>query len=72
MRSIITMSLPKEVQQAIDRVARLEHIPRSQVMQLALNEYLMAYDLRRIRQKLVPKAQKQGIFTDEDVFDIVS
>lgn len=29
-------------------------------------------DFYELRTKMVPKAKSQGIFTDEDVFDIVS
>lgn len=72
MRSILTMSFPVDVRKKIDAIAKRENIPRSQVVQLALNDFLFAYEFRQIRSRLVPRAQKQGVYTDEDVFDRVS
>ncbi len=72
MRSILTMSLPVDVRKKIDAIAKREHLPRSQVVQLALNDFLFKYEFRRLRSRMIPRAQKQGIYTDEDVFDRVS
>ncbi|MBI2410583.1 MAG: CopG family transcriptional regulator [Candidatus Kerfeldbacteria bacterium] len=72
MRSVITMSVPEAVKAKIDAISRNEHLPRSQVIQLALNEFFIKYEFDQIRKSLVPKAQKLGLFTDEDVFERLS
>jgi hypothetical protein len=34
----------------------------------SLREYLFARQFRALRQELMPYAEAQGVFTDEDVF----
>jgi hypothetical protein len=38
----------------------------------ALRRYLAVREFQRLRESLIPFAEAQGVFTDEDVFRIVS
>lgn len=72
MRSIMTMSIPASMRKELVALARKEHVSRSHVIQKALNEFLMRREFRRIRAKMIGEASKKGVFTDEDIFKMVS
>jgi hypothetical protein len=38
----------------------------------AIEEYLFAHRFRLLRERMAPRAQEQGIYTDQDVFERVS
>ncbi len=72
MRESISISLPEELKTELDRVTESEGISRSDLVREAVREYLFARRLRSLRQELMPYAEAQGIYTDEDVFRVVS
>ncbi|MBI2415800.1 MAG: ribbon-helix-helix protein, CopG family [Candidatus Kerfeldbacteria bacterium] len=72
MRSVITLSLPPTLKKQLDKIAGQYNTNRSQIAQQAIDEYLTRQQFEHLRQRLIPKAQRQGIFTDEDVFARVS
>jgi len=49
-----------------------EGITRSDVIRESLKDYIYFRKLKKLRNKMIIKAQKNGIFTDQDVFDTVS
>jgi len=72
MRETITISVPEEIKAELDKVVRDEGISRSDVVLESLRDYLFMRRFRRLRAKMLAKAQAQGVFTDEDVFKRVS
>ena len=72
MRSAITLSIPEELKKDLDKLAKQEGVSRSDIMRESLRTYLFSSRLKRLRDQAIPVAQKQGIFTDEDVFERVS
>ncbi len=72
MRATITISLPKGTKQKLDSFVKKEGLNRSDIVREALRQYLFQNEFERLRRIAIPKAQEQGIFTDEDVFKIVS
>jgi len=72
MRETVTVSLPEEIKNELDRVVKEEGVSRSDVVRESLRDYLFIRQFRRLRAKMSTKARKQGIFTDQDVFDRVS
>ena len=72
MRESISISLPEEIKAELDRVTSAEGISRSDLVREALREYLFSRRLRAFRRELMPYAEAQGIFTDEDVFREIS
>lgn len=72
MRESISVSLPEEIEDEIDRIARAEGISRADVIREALREYLPVRRFRALREELMPYAQAAGVYTDEDVFRAVS
>lgn len=72
MRQTVTVSLPAKLVKDLDRVAKGDGVSRSEVVRESLRDYLFHREFEAARRKIVPKAQARGIFTDEDVFKIVS
>ena len=72
MRETITISLPKDMRKALDRVTKERGVSRSDVVREALRRTLFLEEFQALRERLIPLAQKQGIYTDEDVFKLVS
>ena len=68
----ITITLPQEIKLAVDDVMRKEGISSSELINQAVREYLFLRRFRLLRDRMVPRAQAQGIYTDQDVFDRVS
>lgn len=72
MRSTITISLPEKVRAQLDRLSKTEGVSRSDLVRESIRDYLFIRQLRAMRRTMVPKASRQGIHTDQDVFDRVS
>lgn len=72
MRSTITVSIPENVKSELDRVSDAEGISRSDIVRESVRDYLFVRKFRSLRKIMVPKAAKQGVFTDQDVFSRVS
>lgn len=72
MRESISISIPTELKTELDRVSTVDGSTRSDVVREALREYLFARRFRSLRQDLMPYAEAQGVYTDEDVFRVVS
>ncbi|HEX8276004.1 MAG TPA: ribbon-helix-helix domain-containing protein [Longimicrobiaceae bacterium] len=72
MRESISISLPEEIKEALDELSEAEGVTRSEVVREALHEYIYVRRLRKLRSRLMPYAEAQGVYTDEDVFREVS
>jgi predicted transcriptional regulator len=72
MRKTLTISLPADLRRRLVRSARERKITTSEYVRDALERRLAVERFKKLRAKLVPKARAIGIYTDEDVFKIVS
>jgi metal-responsive CopG/Arc/MetJ family transcriptional regulator len=72
MRESISISLPEQIKAELDRYSQAEGVSRSDTVREALQEYLFVRRLRTLRSEMMPYAEAAGVFTDEDVFRIVS
>ena len=68
MRESISISLPSELKADLDRFTEAEGVSRSDLFREALREYLFIRRFRALRRELMPYAEAQGLYTDEDVF----
>jgi metal-responsive CopG/Arc/MetJ family transcriptional regulator len=68
----ITVNLPAEIRTALDDASRRDGVSRDEFVSQAVKERLFAQRFRLLRDRMVPKAQAQGVITDEDVFGRVS
>ena len=69
MQETITISISKEARSALDDLVSKEGISPDKLVSEAIEEYLFFRRLRLLREQMIAKAQKQGILTDQDVFD---
>lgn len=72
MEEILTIRVPKGTRRALERRARAENLSLSQYVRRALEAEQLAGAFEAARRDLVPKARARGIYTDADVFAIVS
>ena len=72
MQETITLTLPAEIKLSLDEVTRSEGISLNELVGNAIREYLFLRQTRLLRERMIPKAKAQGIYTDQDVFDRVS
>ncbi len=72
MREAVTISLSKELKERLDKLANSEKINRSDIVKEALKRYLAVNEFQKIRRQMIPKAESRGIFSDEDIYKIVS
>ncbi len=72
MQQSLTITLPENVQHALDEFARREGVAPEVVVGQAVKEHLFLGKLRSSGARMSAKAKSQGIVTDQDVFDRVS
>ena len=72
MRATLTISLPKALRRRLEKMSRAEGVTSSDYVRRAIKADIFRRALRAARRELVPQARAQGIYTDEDVFKIVS
>ncbi len=72
MRQTLTISLPEHMSNEINNFLNQENITRSEFIREAINDYIYHKKLKKLRDKMLIHAQKNNIFTDEDVFNVVS
>jgi hypothetical protein len=72
MRTTLTISLPPTLRKNVSRAAKAKHITESEFVRNAVQRQLWMEAFEETRRKLVPKARAMGIYTDEDVFKIIS
>lgn len=68
----LTLRLPPELDERLERVARRSGRSKSEIARQALRKQLSIEMLRDVRRELVPAAEASGIVSDEDVFDLIS
>ena len=68
MKSTLTVRLPEELRATIEEISSVEHRPVSDIVRESIRRYVAIYKFRRLRRKVLPFAEAQGLLTDEDVF----
>ncbi|MFZ1752124.1 MAG: hypothetical protein WBO46_16230 [Caldilineaceae bacterium] len=53
-------------------VAAQEGVLAQELVNRALENYLFLRQFRLLSERMIAKAETQGIYTDQDVFDLVS
>lgn len=68
MDRILNIRVPEELRTELMALSKEEHVPFSTLVRESLREYLTIRRFRRLRGKVLPFAEAQGLLTDEDVF----
>lgn len=69
MKQNITVSLPEKISSDLRKIAKEEGLSESQIVRNALQDYIFIKKFRALRSKMMAKAQSQGVFTDDNVFE---
>jgi len=69
MEKIITIRIPDELVIELIRISKEQDRPVSSLVRDSLKQYIKIYRFRRLREKLMPFAEAQGLLTDEDIYE---
>jgi predicted transcriptional regulator len=72
MRQTLTIRVPEDLRKDLEKISKEESKPMSDLVRESLKRYISIHKFRRLREKVLPFAESQGILTDEDVFDVIS
>jgi Arc/MetJ-type ribon-helix-helix transcriptional regulator len=72
MRATLTISLPTMLRRNVSRAARSRHMSESEFVRNAVQRQLWMEAFEETRRKAVPRARAAGIYSDEDVFKLIS
>ncbi|NIM90190.1 MAG: CopG family transcriptional regulator [Candidatus Aminicenantes bacterium] len=72
MRQTLTVRLSDNLRKELLKISKEESKPMSDLVRESLQRYISIYRFRRLRDKVLPFAESQGLLTDEDVFDVIS
>jgi len=72
MRATLTISLPLPLRRNVSRAAKKQHMTESEFVRDAVRRRLALDRFRGLRDRAQAQVQARGIYTDEDVFKIVS
>ena len=72
MQDTITVNLSPDLQVALEEALRESGQSSNELVSEALRDYLFIRKFRLLREHMTAKAQAQGIYSDEDVFERVS
>jgi len=68
MKKPLTIRLPDDLREALDKISKRDHVPLSDIVRESVRRYVSIRRFRQLRDKVLPFAEAQGLLTDEDVF----
>lgn len=72
MRKTLSVSLPGKTKRLVEKAAVQSGLTTSEYVRLALHRKLWQDAVAESRQLAVARARSKGIFTDEEVFRLIS
>ncbi len=72
MATTLTIRLDDELDAELNRLARLTKRSKSDLAREMVRREIALAALQRVRKRLVPRAERAGYVTDEDVFQDIS
>ncbi len=72
MKQTFSIRLPDDVRKQLQEISEAESKSVSDLVRESIQKYITVYKFRRLRNKVLPFAESQGILTDEDVFKSIS
>jgi len=68
MNDNLNIRIPKSLRMSLMAISKSEHVPLSDLVRESLREFVAIRRFRRLRKKVLPFAEAQGLLTDEDIF----
>jgi predicted transcriptional regulator len=72
MSQSMTVRIPDELREQLMKISKKEGKPVSDLVRESLLKFIALYRYNQLRGMVLPYAEAQGIFTDEDVFNRIS
>ena len=72
MRETLTVSLPAKTKRLIARAASDSGLTTSEYVRMAIHRKLWQDAVTESRRVAVPRARARNVFTDDDVFKLIS
>lgn len=72
MRTVLSVSLPENMSEELDRFAKSTGRNKSDIVKESLGLFLWEMKLKTVQKKLGPQAKKLGMVSEEDVFKAIS
>jgi hypothetical protein len=72
MRETLTVSLPPRTKRLIEKAASETGLTTSEYVRLAIHRKLWQDAVAESRRTGVARARARGVFTDEDIFKLIS
>ena len=72
MQKTLTIRIPEEIRNDLEELSKTERIPISELVRKSIKKYVVIQHFRRLRDKVLPFAEAQGLLTDEDIFKTLS
>ena len=72
MQKTLTIRLPEDLRNDLEDLSRSSHVPISELVRESIKKYVAIQRFRKIRGKVLPFAETQGILTDDDIFKTLS
>ena len=64
----LTVRLSDRLKKDLDKLSKEEKVPSGQIVRESLGRYIAVRRFRKLRRKVLPFAESQGLITDEDIF----
>jgi len=68
MNKPITVRLPDDLREELQDISSRENIPVSDIVRESIRKYISIHRFRRLRNRVLPFAEAQGLLTDDDIF----
>jgi len=72
MKGTLNIRLDTALRRDLEALSKEERIPLSDMVRESIRQYVAVRRFRKLRKKVLPFAEAQGILTDEDVFKLIS
>jgi len=72
MQKTLTIRLPDDIRNDLEDLSRSNHVPISELVRESIKKYVAIQRFRKIRGKVLPFAETQGLLTDDDIFKTLS
>jgi predicted transcriptional regulator len=72
MNQTLTIRLSEEVRRALEDISRKESRPVSGLVREALKNYIEVRRFRKLRRRILPLAEAEGLLTDEEILREIS
>ena len=72
MKRTLTIRIQDDLRKELQELSKAESKPVSDLVRESIQRYVAIRKFKRLRNKVLPFAEAQGVLTDDDIFSIIS